>query len=112
MYGLSQKNIADIITVISHVAEIEKVIIYGSGAKGNFKDGSDIDITLIGNSLSLKVVYALEEELDELYLPYRFDISIFSQIDNAELVKHIVNCGKTFYSKDEYLTNTNTNTKK
>jgi predicted nucleotidyltransferase len=37
-----------------------------SRAKGNYKDGSDIDITLLGKQLTLKTVCALEEALDEL----------------------------------------------
>jgi restriction endonuclease S subunit len=76
------------------------VILYGSRAKGNYKDGSDIDITLLGKQLTLKTVYALEEALDELYLPYTFDISIFTQIDNDDLIKHILRVGKTFYFKE------------
>ncbi len=102
MYGLSQQITENIITAISHVSGIEKVILYGSRAKGNYKDGSDIDITLFGKSLSLQTVFALEEELDELYLPYSFDISVFSQIDNAELIEHINSCGKVLYTKQTY----------
>jgi predicted nucleotidyltransferase len=75
---------------------LEKVILYGSRAKGNYKDGSDIDITLLGKQLTLKTVCALEEALDELYLPYTFDISIFTQIDNDDLIKHILRVGNLF----------------
>ncbi|NYT26893.1 MAG: nucleotidyltransferase domain-containing protein [Candidatus Thiodubiliella endoseptemdiera] len=78
---------------------MEKVILYGSRAKGNYKDGSDIDVTLIGKNLNLKTVYALEEFLEALYLPYSFDISIFTQIDNDDLIEHILNVGKDFYIK-------------
>jgi hypothetical protein len=38
--------------------------------------------------------------LEELYLPYTFDISIFTQIDNDDLIKHILRVGKTFYLKE------------
>jgi type I restriction enzyme S subunit len=56
--------------------------------------------SLLGKQLTLKTVYALEEALDELYLPYTFDISIFTQIDNDDLIKHILRVGKTFYFKE------------
>jgi hypothetical protein len=68
-----------------------------------YKDGSDIDITLLGKQLTLKTVYALEEVLGELYLPYTFDISIFTQIDNDDLIKHILRVGKTFFLVYIYL---------
>ncbi len=104
MFGLSSDIIKKVHVVFSKFSQIEKVILYGSRAKGNYKDGSDIDITLLGKDLSLKTIYALETELDELYLPYTFDVSIFTQIDNDDLIEHIQKYGKTFYSiESDYL---------
>jgi len=97
MFGLSPDTTSSIKAAFSQFAQIEKVILYGSRAQGNHKDGSDIDITLLGKNLSLKIVYALESVLEELYLPYTFDISIFTRIDNDDLVRHILDVGKTFY---------------
>ena len=37
------------------------------------------------------------DELEELYLPYTFDISIFKQIDNKNLIDHINRVGVVFY---------------
>ncbi len=99
MFGLSPDVIRNIKKEFSKFPQIEKVILYGSRAKGNYKDGSDIDVTLIGKNLNLKTVYALEEFLEALYLPYSFDISIFTQIDNDDLIEHILNVGKNFYTK-------------
>ncbi len=99
MFGLSPDVIRNIKKEFSKFPQIEKVILYGSRAKGNYKDGSDIDVTLIGKNLNLKTVYALEEFLEALYLPYSFDISIFTQIDNDDLIEHILNVGKDFYIK-------------
>jgi predicted nucleotidyltransferase len=100
MFGLDADTLRNIKKVFATLPNLEKVILYGSRAKGNYKDGSDIDITLLGKQLTLKTVYALEEVLEELYLPYTFDISIFTQIDNDDLIKHILRVGKTFYFKE------------
>ncbi|SSC09246.1 restriction endonuclease subunit S [bacterium endosymbiont of Bathymodiolus sp. 5 South] len=100
MFGLDADTLRNIKKVFATLPNLEKVILYGSRAKGNYKDGSDIDITLLGKQLTLKTVYALEEVLEELYLPYTFDISIFTQIDNDDLIKHILRVGKTFYLKE------------
>lgn len=97
MFGLDSDTIKKIKTAIAKIPQIEKVIIFGSRAMGNYKNGSDIDITLFGKDLSLKTVYALDDELYELYLPYTFDISIFTQIDNDDLIRHILEAGKIFY---------------
>ena len=101
MFGLdvdTQRNIREAIAQFPH---IEKVLIYGSRAKGNYKAGSDIDITLIAEDLTLKnSVYPLSTALDELHLPYTFDISIFDQLENPDFVDHILRVGETFYQKE------------
>ena len=74
---------------------------YGSRAKGNYKNGSDIDLTLIGKNLNPDdSIYPLQKELDKLYLPYTFDISILSKLDKLEFINHILRVGKTFYQKE------------
>jgi len=97
-FGLKETVIDDICDTFSSFPEIEKVIIYGSRAKGNYKNGSDIDLTLFGESLDLSLVNKIELQLDKLFLPYTFDISIFKQISNQELIEHINRVGKVFYS--------------
>ncbi|MDR3183270.1 MAG: nucleotidyltransferase domain-containing protein, partial [Planctomycetaceae bacterium] len=48
-YGLSEETIEKINGVLSQHTAVEKAVIYGSRAKGNYKNGSDIDLTLFGN---------------------------------------------------------------
>jgi len=98
-FGLDEIDIKRINSVFALFPEVEKVILYGSRAKGNYKLGSDIDITLKGQYLNLETVNAIETKIDDLLLPYLFDISIFSQIDNPDLVEHINRIGKLFYEK-------------
>jgi predicted nucleotidyltransferase len=99
-FGLEEEDIKKIQTVFSCYPEIEKAILYGSRAKGNFKIGSDIDITLEGEKLNLSIVNAVENQIDDLLLPYLFDISIFHQIDNPDLIEHISRVGQVFYISD------------
>jgi len=96
-YGLSDKVIKQLQNIFSRYKNIEKVVIYGSRTKGNYRKGSDIDLVLYGDNLNLKTIYKIEEDIEELYLPYLFDIAIFSQIDNNNLIEHIERVGKVFY---------------
>lgn len=100
-YGLKQQTIAQINSVFARYPEVEQVILYGSRAKGTYKNGSDIDLTLKGHGLNLNVINKISNEIDELLLPYSFDISIFSQISNADLVDHINRVGIVFYDTQE-----------
>lgn len=99
IFGLTKETVQNITSVFEEFPQIEKVILYGSRAKGNYKRGSDIDITLMGENLNLTVVNKIEMAIDDLLLPYSFDISIFQQIVNPELKDHIERVGITFYSK-------------
>jgi predicted nucleotidyltransferase len=71
---------------------INEVLLYGSRAIGNYKEGSDIDLTIKGD-VKFKDLQKIINELDDLLLPYKFDISIFSDINNDNLIDHIKRVG-------------------
>lgn len=98
-FGLSEKSIKLIHSIFRKYPEIEEVIIYGSRAKGNFKEGSDVDITLIGEKLNSTIVFKLANDLEDSTSPYLFDISIFEQLNSSDLEDHIKRIGKIFYKK-------------
>lgn len=95
-FGLNQKTIDDIHQVLSHFSGITKAVLYGSRAKGNYRNGSDIDLTLMGD-LTHQDLNRIEIQLEDLLLPYTIDLSLFRDIDNPELIAHIQRVGKTFY---------------
>ncbi|WP_157209198.1 restriction endonuclease subunit S [Mariniflexile maritimum] len=99
MYGLEQEDIQKINTVFKNHSTIEKAILYGSRAKGNYRANSDIDITLVGEKLNLSQQFTIETELDALLLPYKIDLSIFHKIENQDLIDHINRVGIDFFEK-------------
>lgn len=98
-FGLKEDTIKRIKAVFATFDAIEEVILYGSRAKGNYKNGSDIDLTMKGDALNLDIISGVYLQLDDLLLPYMFDLSIYSQIRNPDLVEHINRVGITFYQK-------------
>lgn len=98
MFGLKQQHIDAINEHFARFPQIEQVIVYGSRAKGNYKNGSDIDLTVKGD-LDYSSLLKLENLLDDLLLPYKMDISLYRQISNPDLVDHIDRVGLTFYKK-------------
>jgi predicted nucleotidyltransferase len=98
-FGLPEKMITRIHAVLADYPSIERVTIHGSRAKGNHKPGSDIDLTLIGPQITEAEVLALENRLDDLLLPYTFDVSRFDSLQNAQLINHIKRIGQDFYIK-------------
>ena len=80
--------------------QVEQAILYGSRAKSNYTACSDIDLTLAGKEINLNLINIITSKLDDLLLPYMIDASIFSHIDNADLIDHINRVGKVFYVKE------------
>jgi predicted nucleotidyltransferase len=98
-YGLKKQEVECIQKIFSSFPEVEKAILYGSRAKGTYKPTSDIDISLIGGKLTLGVLNQISWQLDDLLLPYTFDLSNFHQINNHALIEHIERIGKVIYEK-------------
>lgn len=98
-FGLKIEVIEQIQAVLGKYKQVEKAIVYGSRAKGNFRNGSDIDLTLVGKDLTLEIQYKIMEDLEELFLPYIIDLSIFHQISNPDLVDHIERVGIVFFER-------------
>jgi|ERR1039457_6155764 predicted nucleotidyltransferase len=97
-FGLNEKTIQQICGVFANYPQVNKAILYGSRAKGYYKTGSDIDLTLCGEvELTLGILYKIMDELDELLLPYTIDLSVFTQINDPEVIDHIRRVGITFY---------------
>jgi len=99
--GLDNLDIKKIQSVLNLHSEIEKAILFGSRAKGNYKPASDIDLTLVGADLNLTIQQKIENELDDLLLPYKFDISIYHTITSNELIAHIERVGQLFFQKEK-----------
>ena len=96
MFGLKEKHIEAINTCFAEYENIEQVVVYGSRAKGNYKNGSDIDLTIVSD-LTYSEILKLENQLDDLLLPYKIDSSLKHQISNSDLIAHIDRVGKIFY---------------
>ena len=97
--GLSAETIKKINTVFAHYPDIGIVKLYGSRAKGNYRQGSDIDLAIMGDGLSAAILLRIEKELDDLLLPYKIDLCLFRTIRNGEFRDHIERVGIVFYCR-------------
>ncbi|GJQ04730.1 MULTISPECIES: nucleotidyltransferase domain-containing protein [Capnocytophaga] len=98
-FGLEAAVLTSFQNIFEKFENIEKVIIYGSRAKGNFRYNSDIDLSIIGE-VSYDDLLKIELLIDELLLPYKVDLSVFNNIDNSELKAHIERVGIVLYKKN------------
>lgn len=95
--GLTNEEMQKLIAVLSAQPNIEKAIVYGSRAKGTNRKFSDVDLTLVGKNLSHSDLNQIALEIDDLLLPYEFDLSLYSSLTNKNLLEHIERVGKVIY---------------
>jgi predicted nucleotidyltransferase len=93
---LTAHELALIEEVFSRHPEVSDVTLFGSRAKGTHAPNSDIDLSVRGEISALQTE-ALASELDELPLPYRFDVLAFDQLNSKPLREHIERVGIVIY---------------
>ncbi len=97
-YGLPTQVVQAIQLVLLQYPQVRAAVLYGSRAKGNFREGSDIDLTLKTDpTADTALLLQIENQLDELNTPYQFDLSLFHHITNPALIEHINRVGVNFY---------------
>lgn len=100
-FGLSDATLATVRGILDRYPAVEQAILYGSRAKGNYKNGSDIDLTLIGAGLDFDTLGSIAGDLDDSEIPYKVDLSILANITNSNLVEHIQRVGMVFYEREK-----------
>lgn len=99
-YGLRQKDMDYMIRLFSSCPDIDKVILYGSRATGNYNRGSDVDLALIGKRIThntrCHINYKLEEESPTLLW---FDVLHYDTLKNEKLRYEIDRNGKVIFEK-------------
>jgi predicted nucleotidyltransferase len=97
-YGLPIQVVEQLKHIFRSEPRISKVILFGSRAKGNYRNGSDIDLCIEANTLTLFDLLKLSDAIEELYLPWKVDLVLAHTIDNPELLKHTQRVGLEFFS--------------
>jgi len=98
-FGLKEDTIAKINSILVKFPQVEEAVLYGSRAKGNYKPGSDIDLTLKGENINYSLLSEISMQIDDLLLPYMFDLSVYHQLNSPDIIEHIDRVGQVFYSK-------------
>ncbi len=68
--------------------EVKRAILFGSRALGSAGVASDIDLAVDGVDSRLGAE-RIRRELEDLPLPYRFDVVSLRSINDADLLEHI-----------------------
>lgn len=98
-FGLPDTAIQAIQQVLAAHPEVEQAIVYGSRALGRQRPASDIDLTLIGPTISFGTLARIESELDDLLLPWMINLSRLADLSHPPLLAHIERVGQVLYRR-------------
>ena len=99
-FGLDEKIIENIKKILAKYEEVESAKIYGSRARGDYREASDIDIALFGENLTHSINTKIFYDIDELYLPYKIDLINFNSLTIENKIReNILREGVEFYAK-------------
>lgn len=99
-FGLKQIDKEYILDNLRKFDAIEKAVILGSRANGNYKPESDIDIVIMGDKVNFNVLSRLHSLMeDEGAMPYFIDVVDYTHLNHEDLKSHIDRVGKVIYEK-------------
>lgn len=95
--GIAEAHWHLILDVFRKHPQISDIILYGSRAKGNFRQGSDIDIAIKGADIPSHVLTQIDLDYEDLYLPWTLDVRVYNDIRNDALKDHIDRIGISLF---------------
>lgn len=96
-FGLSDTVIRELQDVFRRHANIEKVLIFGSRSKGNYRAGSDIDLAVVGKDIDYNLLLTIQCEIDDLEMLYSIDLLDYQKQKGTPIGAHIDRVGQVFY---------------
>jgi len=98
-YGLPEKDFNVILSLLKSNDKIREIILFGSRAKGNNANGSDVDLAIKGDGLNLDDVLDAMVRIEDLSIPNKIDLVIYDRISEQKLKDHVDRVGKVLFKR-------------
>lgn len=95
-FGIKEKSYQEILEVFKQIPEIKQVVLFGSRARGDYKQTSDIDLAVTFKEIDKKLL--LIHKLEEINCILKFDVLNIEKISKKELKENIQKEGIVIYS--------------
>ncbi|KAB1062022.1 nucleotidyltransferase domain-containing protein [Salibacter halophilus] len=98
-HGLTQFTIDRIREILGRYPQVQKAILFGDRARGDYGDKTDIELALEGDDIDISLLFMIDNDLVDLLLPYEVDLIRLSRVKNTELKEHIEEEGVSLFEK-------------
>jgi predicted nucleotidyltransferase len=97
--GLNSEILDYIKNIFHQYPIVNQVKLYGSRAKGNYTNKSDIDLVAFGENIDRFIIAKLLLDFDDSDIPYHVDLQNYDDLKNIQLIEHIDRVGIVIYQK-------------
>jgi len=98
---IDEKLVIELKEIFRKYKEVEKVILFGSRARGDNKYNSDIDICVVGEVMTHLTLAKINLDINDINTPLSFDLLSFNELNKKELINNILNEGVVIYNGKE-----------
>ncbi|MBL8640917.1 MAG: nucleotidyltransferase domain-containing protein [Alphaproteobacteria bacterium] len=100
VFGLSDDIVAQLRAVFDAQPHIDRVDIFGSRARGDYKPSSDIDLAVYGTAdFSFQDYVSLMSRIESLPIVFKVDVVDMTVLDKPALKETIARDGKVFWKR-------------
>ena len=100
-HGIPSAALSRILEVVRRTPGLDRVVLFGSRAKGTHRPGSDIDLALYGEDLDWRAIGRLSDALDDLLLPWRFSLIRHDPALDPDVAAHIERVGIAIFERTD-----------
>jgi len=91
--GIPDEYAEQILNLFKPLPKGAELVLFGSRAKGNAREGSDIDVAIKGTSVNLEDRDKWLLKYDDLNLPWKLDLVVYKLIKEPAFKEHIDRVG-------------------
>ena len=98
-FGLTDRDMKTLQDIFKKYPDVKKVFVFGSRAKGTYKQGSDIDLVIMNEGVQDTFIRTIKSDFEESSLPYIVDLVNYPTLKHPELKNHIDRVGVPLFQK-------------
>lgn len=98
--GLTERDVRTIWEILARHPEIRRVNLFGSRASGRCASGSDIDLAVMNDGVTERLMAKILSEFEESSLPYFVDFINYPTLTHHKLKEQIEQSGVEFYAAE------------
>ncbi|WP_059106155.1 nucleotidyltransferase domain-containing protein [Shouchella shacheensis] len=104
--GISKRFMKELQDLCAANEQIEKVLLFGSRARGDYTRTSDIDLAVFTSVLSHSQQNLIEAQIDEMSTPLKVDVLFVDRVTKEKLISNIEKEGAVIFEQREALRKT------